>query len=83
MKSPVLQLCGQRGHLRTEFHFFFFLPKSLRQLITGDLIADRKVMLQLQMKFSLSSMSSIVKEGRPGTLQLSSAEYDQLNYSSC
>ena len=34
------------GSLEDRILFFFLLPKSLRQLITGDLIADRTVMLQ-------------------------------------
>ena len=82
MKWPVLQLCGQRDHLKTKFHFFFPpIQTAHANLITGELkyfamespwtnletTEDPNMMLHFQMKFSLSLMSSLVKEGTPGT----------------
>ena len=63
--------------------FFSSHPNPSGNLITGDLIADRNLMLYFQMNVLLPSISSLVKEGTPGTSKLSSAEYDQLDYSSC
>ena len=39
-----------------------------------EITEDPNMMLHFQMKFSLSMLSSLVKEGRPGTSHLLSAE---------
>ena len=62
---------------------FLLIKTAQAFFITWELIADRNMMLHFQKKFSLSSMSSLVKGGIPGTSQLLSTEYHQLNYSSC
>ena len=71
------------GSLEDKMPFFSSYPNRSGNLIAGGLIADRNVILHFQMNFSLSSISSLVKEGRSGTSQLSPSEYDQVNYSSC
>ena len=51
MKWPVLQLCGQRDQLKTKFHFFCSYPNRSGNFIikiTGELIADRNVMLHFK-----------------------------------
>ena len=63
VKWLVLQLCGQRDHLKTKFNLFSY-PNRSGNLIPLELITDRNAMLHFQMK------SSLVKKGRPGTSQL-------------
>ena len=54
--------------LEDKFSIFFCsYPNRSGNLITGDLIADRNLMLHFQMNVLLSSISSLVKEGTPGT----------------
>lgn len=61
------------GSLEEKIYFSSSYPNRSGNLIPGEFITDWNVMLHFQMKFSLSSMSPLVKEGRAGTSQLSSA----------
>ena len=77
--------CSSVGNGSLEDKIPFFSSSYSNRsgnLISGELMADRKVIFHFQMNFSLSSMSSL-EEGRSETSQLSSGEYDQLDYSSC
>ena len=52
------------GSLEDKIPFFSSYPNRSGNLIAGKVIADQNVILHLQMSFSLSSMSSFVKEER-------------------
>ena len=79
MKWPVPAVVWTKGSLEDKIPFFSSYPNCSGNFIARELIADRNVILHFQMNFSLLSISSLVKEGRFGTSQLSSGEYDQLN----
>ena len=68
------------GSLADKILFYSSYPNRACNFITGEITSGRNLMLHFQM--NLSWMSFLAKERRPGTSQHSSAEYDQLNYSS-